>query len=132
MNDHCIRLALAAVSFAIIGSQPLYAQPSGLERTEVLKVDVAEMEGKEAHMWVAEIAPGAATATHTHPTTRFVFVMEGSVEVEIDGKSTQTFQAGEGFQEVPDVAPTFRNASTTESAKALGFQIAGKDQPLQK
>ena len=92
---------------------------------------MAGMEGKEAHMWVAKIAPGAETAKHSHPTPRFVYVIEGSVTVEFEGGSPQVFTAGEGFQEKPGVEHTFRNASTTEAAKALGFQIAGRDQPLQ-
>jgi quercetin dioxygenase-like cupin family protein len=102
-----------------------------LERTEVLKTDMAGMEGREAHMWVAEIAPGAATGRHSHPTPRFVYVIEGSVALHVDGKPAQIFEAGEGFQEMPDVVHDFRNASTTEPARALGFQIAEKGQPLQ-
>ena len=82
-------------------------------------------------MWVAEIAPGAATAKHSHPTPRFVYVMEGSVTVEFEGGFPEVFKVGEGFQEMPGVEHTFRNASTSEAAKALGFQIAGKGQPLQ-
>ena len=80
-------------------------------RAKVLKVDVAGVEGKEAHMWGAEIARGAATGTHSHPTPRFVYVMQGSVTVEIDGRPPQVFKAGDGFQEAPDVPHNFRNAS---------------------
>ncbi len=119
------------IALGAIGSQLLRAQQPLLERTEVLRTDVAGMEGMEAHMWVAEIAPGAATGRHSHPTPRFVYVLEGSVAVEVDGQSPQVFRAGAGFQEMPDVVHDFRNASTTEPAKALGFQIARKGQPLQ-
>jgi quercetin dioxygenase-like cupin family protein len=70
--------------------------------------------------------PGAATGKHAHPTPRFVYVIAGAVTSEIEGQSPQTFKAGEGFQEVPDVVHNFSNASTTEPAKALGFQIAGR------
>ncbi len=102
-----------------------------LKRTEVLKVDMAGMPGQEAHMWVAEIGPGAATGRHSHSTPRFVYVLAGSVTLEVDGKSPRVFTAGEGFQEAPGVVHNFRNASTSEPATALGFQIAGKGQPLQ-
>ena len=122
-------LLLIAIAFGVVES--LNAQEPSLKRTEVLKVDMAGMEGKEAHMWVAEIAPGATTAKHSHLTPRFVYVIQGSVTVELEGGSPQVFTAGEGFQEKPGVEHTFRNASTTEAAKALGFQIAGKGQPLQ-
>jgi quercetin dioxygenase-like cupin family protein len=122
-------LLLAVSAFAVVES--LNAQEPSLKRTEVLRVDMAGMEGKEAHMWVAEIAPGATTAKHSHPTPRFVYVIEGSVTVEFEGGSSHTFTTGEGFHEKPGVEHTFRNTSTTEAAKALGFQIAGRDQRLQ-
>ena len=117
------------LAFGVAGK--LKAQQPSLNRIEVLRMGVAGMEDKEAHMWVAEIAPGAATGEHSHPTPRFVYVIEGSVIVEIEGQSPQAFKAGEGFQELPDVVHNFRNASTTKAAKALGFQIAGNGQPLQ-
>jgi quercetin dioxygenase-like cupin family protein len=120
-----------AVGIAVIATGSLNAQQPSLKRTEVLREDMARMNGKEAHMWLAEISPGAATGKHSHPTPRFVYVIEGSVAVEMDGKPTQIFKTGEGFQEMPGVAHNFRNASTTEAAKALGFQIAERDQPLQ-
>ena len=104
-------------------------QPS-IKRKEVLRVDLAGAEGAEAHMWVAEIEPGAKTEKHIHPTPRFVYVMAGSVIVEIDGKPTQTYKTGDGFQSMPDVVHVFRNASSTHPAKALGFQIAQVGQPL--
>ncbi len=122
-------LVVVGTAFGVVAI--LNAQEPAIKRIEVLRVDMAGMEGKEAHMWIAEIAPGAATAKHSHPTPRFVYVMEGSVTVEFEGGSTQDFTAGEGFQEKPGVEHTFRNASTTEAAKALGFQIAGRGQPLQ-
>jgi quercetin dioxygenase-like cupin family protein len=128
-NAVILCLLVVGIGFGVVAI--LNAQEPSLKRIEVLRVDMAGMEGKEAHMWVAEIAPGAATAKHSHPTPRFVYVMEGSVTVEFEGGSTQDFTAGEGFQEKPGVEHTFRNASTTEAAKALGFQIAGRGQPLQ-
>ena len=119
------------IALGVIRNQFLNAQQPSIKRTEVLKTDMAGMEGKVAHMWIAEVAPGTATGKHSHPTPRFVYVMEGTVILEVEGKPPQTFKAGEGFQEMPDTVHNFRNASTTEPAKALGFQIVGKRQPLQ-
>ena len=119
------------IALGAVRSQFLNAQQPSIKRTEILKTDMAGMEGKVAHMWIAEIAPGTATGKHSHPTPRFVYVMEGTVILEVEGKPPQTIKAGEGFQEMPDTVHNFRNASTTEPAKALGFQIVGKRQPLQ-
>jgi quercetin dioxygenase-like cupin family protein len=89
------------------------------------------MKDSEMNVWVADVAPGAATGRHTHPTPRFVYVVEGAVVLEMDGKPSQTFKAGQAFVEMPNQVHNFKNASTTEPAKALGFQYAAKGQPLQ-
>jgi quercetin dioxygenase-like cupin family protein len=119
------------IALGAVGTGYLHAQQPALKRTELLRTAMAEMEGKEAHIWNAEIAPGAATGSHRHPTTRFVYVLEGAVTLELEGQPPRTYRAGEAFAEQPDVSHNFRNASATAPAKALGFQIAGKGQPLQ-
>jgi quercetin dioxygenase-like cupin family protein len=119
------------ITLGAVGTRYLDAQQPALKRTELLRTAMAEMEGKEAHIWIADIAPGAATGSHRHPTTRFVYVVAGAVVLELEGQPPRTYRAGEAFAERPDVPHNFRNASTTESATALGFQIAGKGQPLQ-
>lgn len=65
------------------------AQSPAMKRTELLRSDMAGMEGKEAHMWAADIAPGAATGVHRHPTPRFVYVIAGAVTLEVDGRPLQ-------------------------------------------
>ena len=122
---------MTALALAAAGTQPTSAQQQPIKRTDLLKMDLAEIKDNEMHVWVADISPGAATGRHLHPTPRFVYVLEGAVVLEMDGKPPQTFKAGQAFAEAPDEVHNFRNASTTESAKALGFQYAGKGQPLQ-
>jgi quercetin dioxygenase-like cupin family protein len=134
-------MKLLALAFTLIsvgggvlcagGCEIANAQQPPIKRTELLKRDLAGMEGKEMNIWVADIAPGAQTGKHHHPTPRFVIVLEGSVVLEMEGKPPQTFKAGQAFEEPPDVVHNFRNASTTEPAKAIGVQYAGKGQPLQ-
>ena len=125
-------VTVAAITLATISCQVVNAQQPSIKRTGVLDSDMAGMDGKQAHMWVADIAPGAETGKHTHPTPRFVYVMEGSVTLEVEGQPARTFQVGEGFQEMPGVVHNFKNASSSVPAKALGFQIADKGEPLQK
>lgn len=119
------------VGLALIGAHTLSAQSPPIKRTDLVKAELTAMENPVAYLWVGELAPGAATGKHTHPTARFVYVLEGAVTVEIDGQSPLIYQAGEAFQESPNVVHNFRNASATQSAKALGFQVAAKGQPLQ-
>jgi quercetin dioxygenase-like cupin family protein len=58
-------------------------------------------------------------------------VLEGAVTLEREGQPPQTFRAGEAFAEAPGDVHNFRNASAAAPAKALGWQIARKGQPLQ-
>jgi quercetin dioxygenase-like cupin family protein len=114
-----------------LGASLLDAQPQAIKRVGLLDTDLAEMDGQQAHLWAAEIAPGAETGKHSHPTTRFVYVLEGSVTLEWEGRPPQTFRAGEAFPEPPGDVHNFRNASATAPAKAIGFQIARKGQARQ-
>jgi quercetin dioxygenase-like cupin family protein len=122
---------MTALALGAVGNQPISAQQQPIKRTDLLKLDLVEIKDNEMHVWVADIAPSAATGRHSHPTPRFVYVLEGAVVLEMDGKPPETFKAGQAFAEPPNAIHNFRNASTTEPAKALGFQYAGKGQALQ-
>jgi quercetin dioxygenase-like cupin family protein len=122
---------MTVIALGAAGGRPTSAQQQPIKRTDLLKSDLAEIKDNEMNVWVADIPPGAATGRHFHPTPRFVYVLEGAVVLELDGKSPQTFKTGQAFAETPNEIHNFRNASTTEPAKALGFQYAGKGQPLQ-
>jgi quercetin dioxygenase-like cupin family protein len=130
-----VRLSVLAlitgIALGVVGGQIAGAQEQPIKRTDLLKTELDEIKGSEMNVWVADIAPGAATGRHYHPTPRFVYVLEGAVVLEMDGKPPQTFKAGQAFAEMPNMIHNFRNASATEPAKALGFQYAGKGQPLQ-
>ena len=115
-------------AICIAGALSANAQQPTIKRTDLVTADHGTDSG---YLWVADIAPGGATGRHTHPTPRFVYVLEGSVVLEVDGKPARTFVAGEGFAEAPGEVHNFRNASTTAPAKALGFQVAPKGTPLQ-
>jgi quercetin dioxygenase-like cupin family protein len=123
---------IAAVAIGVLGGQIACAQQQQpIKRTDLLKTPLSDMDGKEMQVWVGELPPGAATGSHFHPTPRFVYVLEGAVVLELDGKSPQTYSAGQAYVEMPGERHILRNASATEPAKALGFQYVGKDQPLQ-
>jgi hypothetical protein len=100
---------LAVNALCVTGGRFVNAQQQLIKRTELLKTDLAGMEGKEMHIRTADIAPAAATGLHHHPTPRFVIVLEGSVILEVDGKPAQSFEAGQAFQELPDVVGDGQN-----------------------
>jgi quercetin dioxygenase-like cupin family protein len=116
---------IAAITLSVSNGRP-DAQQQTIKRTDLLKLDLAEMNGSEMNVWVADIAPGAQTGRHSHPTPRFVYVLEGAVVLELDGRSSQMFRAGEAFAEIPNAIHNLKNASTTEGARALGFHTLRK------
>ena len=130
------QLAIAAIFSLVIGVMlgvmggKFVSAQQPIMRVDLLNADLG-IEGKEMHIWTADIPPGAATGRHYHSTPRFVVVLEGSVVYELDGKSPQTFTAGQAYQELPNEVHNFRNASPTQPAKAIGIQYAGKGEPLQ-
>jgi quercetin dioxygenase-like cupin family protein len=119
------------IGMGLLGEQGLNAQAPSVKRTDLVKADLAPMDNPVAYLWLGELAPGASTGKHAHPTARFVYVLEGAVVLEIEGQPPRTYKAGEAFEEAPSVVHNFRNASDTQPAKALGFQVAGKGKPLQ-
>ena len=89
---------ITGITFGVISGQIAGAQQQPpIKRTDLLKTDLDEIKGSEMNVWVGEVAPGAATDRHTHPTPRFVYVLEGAVVLEMDGKPPQDLQSGAGF-----------------------------------
>ena len=65
---------MTALVLGTVCSQPTRAQQQLIKRTDLLKLDLAEIKDNKMHVWVADIPPGAATGRHFHPTPRLVYV----------------------------------------------------------
>jgi len=82
------------------------------------------LPGKEGSMLTVEYAPGASTAAHRHNAHTFVYVLQGSIVMQVAGSAPVTLVAGQTFYEAPsDVHTVSKNASATESAKFLVFFV---------
>jgi quercetin dioxygenase-like cupin family protein len=125
-----------AVVFALglimggLGHQRLSAQQEPVTRTILLRTDVAGVEGKEAVVVFAEIAPGATTGKHWHAGQEIAYVLEGSLSMTMEGKPAVTFTPGDAFQQPPQQVHEGQNASATAPVKILAFYLADKGQPL--
>lgn len=100
------------------------------QTTQVLKSELQGEEGREANIVRFEVEPGWETARHIHPGHLFVYVTEGALEVSVEGKEPQTISAGEAIYELPDQPMIGRNASATEGAKFIVFQVGTTGEPL--
>ena len=126
-----LTLALAvAIALGLIGSQVLNAQQPPTKRTVLLKTDLPGIESKEFLVDQVEVAPGVAGVKHYHPGNVFVYILEGSGILEIEGKPAVTQKAGSMFHEPPKQVQEFKNASKTEPLRLLVIFISEKGQPL--
>jgi quercetin dioxygenase-like cupin family protein len=90
----------------------------------------ADIAGKEGVMLTVEYAPGASTPKHKHDAHTFVYVLEGAIEMQVEGGKKVILEAGQTFYESPtDVHSLSKNASTTKPAKFLVFFVKNKDTP---
>ena len=113
-----------------VGTGVLNAQQEGVRRTELLKADLAIMGGKEANLVLVEFEPGATIAKHFHPGDELVYILEGSVIVEVEGEAAIALKAGDTFHQPPKQVHSGQNASTTDPVKLLVIWIVEKGQPL--
>jgi len=90
--------------------------------TPLMKKELAGMAGKEAAMVTVEYPPGGSSAEHRHNAYVFVYVLEGSVVMQVKGGNAVTLGPGQTFYESPeDVHTVSRNASSTKPARFLVF-----------
>lgn len=95
--------------------------------TTLLSKDLADLPGKEGVMMTVEYPPGASDSMHRHNAHVFVYVLEGSVVMQVRGGKEETLSAGQSFYEGPhDVHVVSRNASQTKPAKFVVFFVKDK------
>jgi quercetin dioxygenase-like cupin family protein len=99
--------------------------------TPLMSKDVPELPGKEVLLIKAEYAPGGSDPIHRHNAQTFVYVLEGSIVLQVKGGKEVTLTPGETFYEAPDdVHLVSRNASTTKPAKFIVFLVKDKNAPV--
>lgn len=120
------RLALALLFLTAVSAM---AQQSKI--TPLITRDLPEMPGKEAAMITVEYAPGEENPVHRHDAHAFIYVLEGSIVMELKGSKQVTLKAGDTYYEGPDDIHTVgRNASRTEPAKIMVLLIKKKGAPI--
>jgi len=120
--------ALCAISgFIATGADAQSAAPAGLKRTIIKQTD-GPMEGYVTVNVRVDIDPGAVIARHTHPGIESTYVVEGALELTVDGEGTRTFAAGEGFQVPPRVPHGGKNGD--KPAVLAATYVVEKGKPL--
>ena len=119
-----IMLGLAVVAFGFAGVA--MAQQSGIKRTPLQKVDFPD--GYNVITAIAEVPAGGASGRHTHPGVETGYVLDGELDLDVDGQAPVIVKAGESYQ-IP--AGAVHNAKAGDKPfKVLGIYIVDKTKPL--
>lgn len=118
--------ALIAVSaFALPAAR---AQPSGIKRTDLQRHDLS-VPGREAVQVRVDLAPGVAFGKHTHPGEEIIYVLEGALEYEVEGKPPVTLKAGDVLFIPAGAVHSARNVGNVTGSE-LATYIVEKGKPL--
>jgi quercetin dioxygenase-like cupin family protein len=131
-GNACARAARAGVALAALASVALSAASPGAAPSDamvapLLERDLIGMPGREVTMATVEYAPGGKSPPHRHHAQVFVYVLEGSLRMQVQGSATRTLGPGDTFYEGPDdVHSVSENASHTKPAKFLVVMVKDK------
>ena len=114
--------------FAFTGSA--FAQQSGVKRTDLQQHDLS-IPGREMVQVRVDIAPGVLAAKHNHPGEEIIYVLEGELEYQLEGKPPVTLRAGEVLFIPAGVPHTAKNVGKTNGSE-LATYIVEKGKPLVK
>ncbi len=123
-------IKILAITVLIIGCglALLVAQAPGVKRTDLQRHDLS-VTGREVVQTRIDIAPGMVAARHSHPGEEVIYVIEGTLEYQVDGKPPVTLKAGEVLFIPYGVIHAARNVGTDNAAE-LATYIVEKGKPL--
>lgn len=130
-------VSAAAMAGALLGPQAHAAAPhAGAGSapqpvvTELMTKDLPGIPGKAGLMLLVDYPPGAADPIHRHDASAFVYVLEGSIIMQVKGGQEVTLTPGQTFFEGPDDIHTVgRNASQTKPARFVVVLVKKQDAP---
>jgi quercetin dioxygenase-like cupin family protein len=103
----------------------------GPKVTSLMSKDLAGASGKELLMITVEYPPGGSDPVHRHNAQGMIYVLEGTIVMQVKGGKEVTLGPGQTFYEGPnDIHSVGRNASKTKPAKFLVFFVKEKGAPI--
>jgi quercetin dioxygenase-like cupin family protein len=122
------RTTMAWLLLSLMTSTVMAQEPAV---TPLMSKDLTDFPGKEVVMITVEFPPGGSDPIHRHHAHGFIYVLEGSVVMQVQGGKEATLMPGQTFYEGPDDVHTVgRNASTTRPAKLLAILVKDKGAPI--
>ena len=132
MNNKLLMLVLLfLMTGTLMAQQPTANQAPHASVTPLTSKDLPDFPGKEVLMITVEYPPGSSDPIHRHNAHAFVYVLEGSIIMQVKGGTEVTLTPGQTFYEGPgDVHVVGRNASSTKPAKFVVFLLKDKGAPV--
>jgi len=128
MNRRRVTLAITAAAAALVAGWAIRAQQPGFKRAELQRHDLST-KGREVVQVRAEFDEGGSVGKHTHPGEEIGYVLEGTLELEIEGKPNVTVKAGDTFF-VPEGTVHAGKNTGKGAAKILATYVVEKGKPL--
>ena len=117
------------LALACLMSSTLLAQEAKV--TDLFSKDLANLPGKEGLMMIVDYPPGSTDPVHRHNANAFIYVLEGSIVMQVRGGKEVTLTPGQTFYEGPDdVHVVGRNASKIKPAKFVLVMVKDKGAPV--
>jgi quercetin dioxygenase-like cupin family protein len=120
---------VGGLGLGLLAGQLILAQSEGIKRTLLVKTDLAGIEGREATMGLAEVAPGVAAGRHYHHGDELGYVLEGTAVLEVEGQAPLILKGGDIYHIEANRVHDAKNTGTTP-VKVLAIYIVEKGQPL--
>jgi len=115
-------------TIVLAGTHGAYAEAPKVTKSPLMKHDMS-LEGRLAVMVDVQIPAGAEEGRHSHPAELYVYVREGALTLESEGKETTTYKAGEVFNVGPGKVHNGMNKGDV-AVKLLAVLIAEKGKPI--
>jgi quercetin dioxygenase-like cupin family protein len=123
---------IMTLAVLIVGSglvlQVARAQQPGVKRTDLQRHDLS-VPGREVVQVRVDLDPGVAFGKHRHPGEEIIYVIEGSLEYEVEGKPPMTLKAGEVLFIPAGTIHAAKNVGSGNAAE-LGTYVVEKGKPL--
>ena len=124
-------MTIAKLVLMLVCLMSVTLEPKEAKVTPLLSKDLTDLSGKEGLMITVEYPPGSSDPIHRHNAHAFVYVLEGSIAMQVRGGKEMTLTPGQTFYEGPsDVHVVGRNASQTKPAKFVVFLVKDKGAPV--
>ena len=124
-------LALSVATSTLVLQQVGTAAAEPPTVTPLMTKQLMDAPGREVSVMTVEYGPGGSDPIHRHHAQAFVYVLEGSIEMQVEGGELVTLTPGQTFYEDPDdLHVVGRNASSTKPAKFLVVLIKDEGAPV--